>query len=201
MDSAAPATLLDAIVARDAQLATPATAHGVAEAPTAAPTTGRFVLLSIASTHYAVPEAFVTELERVPRITMVPQVPAWMRGVTSVRGDIVSVIDMRSFLGLEAHQPPTARMLVVRLLDEPFSTGLIVDAVDRIVTVDTGAISAPASPLEGPLAPYLRGVCEIGDRLVAVLDLDRLLRSSDIRQFDEPTDRQAGAATPPAEDN
>ena len=47
-----------------------------------------------------------------------------MRGVTNLRGDIVSVIDMRSFLGLEAASPPTARMLVVRLLDEPFSAGL-----------------------------------------------------------------------------
>ena len=132
MDLAIPGTLLDAIVARDAQLGAPATAHAAADAPASAPAAGRFVLLSIADAHYAVPEAYVTELERVPRITMVPQVPGWMRGVTSVRGDIVSVIDLRNFLGLEPHQPAPARMLVVRLLDEPFSTGLIVDAVDRI---------------------------------------------------------------------
>jgi purine-binding chemotaxis protein CheW len=159
------------------------------------------VLLSIDATHYAVPEAYVTELERVPRITMVPQVPQWVRGVTSVRGDIVSVIDMRSFLGLEPHQPATARMLVVRLLDEPFATGLLVDAVDRIVTVPAGAITAPASPLEGPLSPFLRGVCEVGDRLVAVLDIERLLRSSAIRQFDEPNDLHADAPTQSVEDN
>jgi purine-binding chemotaxis protein CheW len=199
MDASAATTLLDAIVARDAQLGPPATAQSLSdETPAAA--AGRFVLLSIADAFYAVPEAHVTELERVPRITMVPQVPSWMRGVTNVRGDIVSVIDMRCLLGLEPHQPPTARMLVVRLLDEPFSTGLIVDAVDRIVTVPEGAIAAPASPLEGPLAPFLTGVCEIAGRLAAVLDIDRLLRSSDIRQFDELTERHAGTATPPAQD-
>lgn len=197
---AAPPTLLDAVIAADAQLPAPATAPSHADRPARA-AASRFVLLSIASTHYAVPEAHVTELERVPRITMVPQVPRWMRGVTNVRGDIVSVIDMRSFLGLEPHQPPTARMLVVRLLDEPFATGLIVDAVDRIVTMQAGAITAPASPLEGPLAPFLRGVGEVGDRLVAVLDIDRLLRSSEIRQFDEPNDLHADVSTPSVEDN
>jgi purine-binding chemotaxis protein CheW len=148
----------------------------------------RFVLLSIAAGHYAIPETHVTELERVPRITVVPQTPAWMRGVTNVRGDIVSVIDMHRFLQLDTEPGPSARLLVVRLLDEPFTTGLIVDAVDRIVPMNPSSITAPAAPLDGPLAPFLSGVCEIGGRLVAVLDIDRFLRSSEIRQFDDSKD-------------
>ena len=146
----------------------------------------RYVLLSIASAHYAVLEAFVTELERVPKITPVPHVPAWIRGVTNLRGDILSVIDMRTFLGLEAASPHTARMIVVRLLDEEFSAGLLVDAVDRIVALPPDQIKSPESRLEGPLAAYLTGVCVLGERLVAVLDLEGLLRSPDIRQFEEP---------------
>jgi chemotaxis signal transduction protein len=54
--------------------------------------------------------------------------------------------------------------------------------------VNADAITAPAAPLEGPLAPFVSGVCEIGDRLVAVLDIDRFLRSTEIRQFDDPKD-------------
>ena len=148
----------------------------------------RYVLLSIASAHYAVPEAFVTELDRVPKITPVPRVPAWVRGVTNLRGDILSVIDMRTFLGLEAPASHTARLLVVRLLNEEFATGLVVDGVERIVAIPPDQITPPESSLEGPLAPYLSGMCVIEERLVAVLDLDRLLRSPDIRQFEELTD-------------
>lgn len=180
-------SLLDAIAARDREILAPQDTAVVTTAPDDS-TIRRFVLLSIAAGHYAIPEAYVTELERVPRITLVPQTPAWMRGVTNVRGDIVSVIDMHRFLQLDTEPGPSARLLVVRLLDEPFSTGLIVDAVDRIVPVNTGSITAPAAPLDGPLAPYLGGVCEIGDRLVAVLDIDRFLRSSEIRQFDDSKD-------------
>ena len=187
-------TLRDAIAAADDRLGVPAVSQAIPAAPAAAAATGRFVLLSIASSHYAVPEAFVTELERVPRVTLVPRVPAWLLGVTNLRGDIVSVIDLRTYLGLAPHTSAAGRMLVVRLLDEPFTTGVIVDAVDRIVTLRTDDIKAPASPLEGALAPFVSGVCATADRLVAVLDVDRLLRSPDIRQFDEPRSVDAAAS-------
>ena len=177
-------TLLEAMAAA----ATPGAQAGITPADADAGAE-RFVLLSIASAHYAVPESFVTELDRVPAITPVPRVPAWLRGVTSVRGDILSVIDMRTFLGLEPAAPHSARMLVVRLLDEDFTAGLLVDTVDRIIAIAPGDIVPPASRLEGPLVAYLRGVCTIGDRLVAVLDLDQFLRSSEIRQFDDGNER------------
>ena len=190
-DALSPAaTLLDAIAATDGQLAVAVTDAAPVESEAAgrAAPRERFVLFSIASTNYAVPEAFVTELDRVPKVTAVPRVPAWMRGVANLRGDILSVIDMRTYLGLEALPPHSGRMLVVRLLDEEFSAGLVVDAVERIVAVPRDEIKPPASRLEGPLVAYLSGVCLIGDRVVAVLDLDRLLRSTEIRQFDEPKD-------------
>jgi purine-binding chemotaxis protein CheW len=184
------ATLLDAIAASDAQLdaAAAAAPASAPETPLAPAPAERFVLLSIASSQYAIAEAFVTELERTPKITPVPRVPAWLRGVTNLRGDILSVIDLRVFLRIDGPPSLSTRLLVVRLPHEELSTGLLVDAVDRIVTVPAGAIAPPASPLEGPLAAYLRGVCRLHDRIVAVLDLERLLRSAEIRQFDDPKD-------------
>jgi purine-binding chemotaxis protein CheW len=186
----APATLADAVAAADQQLDGPvaATVPVVREGVLAAREASqgdRYVLLSIASANYAVLEAYVTELERIPKITPVPRVPAWVRGVTNLRGDVVSVVDMRVFLGLDPTASHAARMLVVRLLTEEFSTGLLVDGVERIVAVPAEAITPPESSLEGPLAPYLRGMCVIEERLVAVLDLDQLLRSPEIRQFEE----------------
>jgi purine-binding chemotaxis protein CheW len=182
------ATLADAVSRVDAQLdgaaGTPAAA-----APTAgvvdAPRSARFVQFTIDATSYAVSEAFVTELDRVPAITLVPQTPSWLRGVTSLRGDVMSVVDLRVLLGLDPTSAHSGRMLVVRLLDEEFSVGLLVDGVDRIITIEAGAVHPPAAPLEGPLAPFLTGMCVAGEQLVTLFDLERLLRSADIRQFDD----------------
>ena len=172
-------TLVEAIAAAPAAAVTPVRPGGLE--PDQAE---RFVLFSIAAAHYAVAESFVTELDRVPAITPVPRVPAWLRGVASLRGDILSVVDLRIFLGLEP-TPAAGRMLVLRLPAEDFSLALLVDAVDGIVTFDEEAVHPPASTLEGPLAPFLSGMSVVGDQLIAVLDLDRFLRSSDIRQFDD----------------
>lgn len=182
-----PETLADAVAAADQQLdgSVAATAAIARELHAARESRGdRYVLLSIASAYYAVLEAFVTELERIPKVTPVPRVPVWIRGVTNLRGDVLSVVDMRTFLGLEATASHSARMLVVRLLTEEFSTGLLVDSVDRIVAVPPEDITSPESSLEGALAPYVRGMCVVEEQLVTVLDLDQFLRSSDIRQFD-----------------
>ena len=179
------ATLADAVSSIDERFDTETPAPASAAAVVARPREGRFVQFAVDSTYYAVSEAFVTELDRVPKITMVPRAPAWLRGVANLRGDVLSVVDLRTFLGLDATSSQTGRLLVVRLLDEQIAVGLLVDAVNQIMTLELDAVRPPASPLEGPLAPFLTGMCTAGGRLVAVLDLERLLRSADIRQFDD----------------
>jgi purine-binding chemotaxis protein CheW len=183
-ESASAATLADAVAAVDAQLDAGAGAPAPAPVVEAA-RAARFVQFTIDETSYAVAEAFVTELDRMPRITLVPQTPSWLRGVTSLRGDVLSVVDLRVLLGLDPTSAHTGRMLVVRLLDEELSVGLLVDGVDRIITIEAGAVHPPAAPLEGPLAPFLTGMCVAGEQLVTIFDLERLLRSADIRQFDD----------------
>ena len=177
-------TLADAVASLDARSFTGATR--AADAAVHEPRTGsRFVRFIIGGTAYAIGEEFVTELDRVPTVTPVPRTPAWLCGVTNLRGEILSVVDLRIFVGLGPTPPATGRVLVLRLPLEDFSLGLLVDAVDGIVTVEDKAMHAPASTLEGALAPFLKGMAVVGDGLVAVLDLDRLLRSSAIRQFDD----------------
>ncbi|MFI5178742.1 MAG: chemotaxis protein CheW [Vicinamibacterales bacterium] len=178
-------TLADAVWSIDERFDAQAAAPVALKPAVAGPRTGRFVRFLVASTSCAVSEAFVTELDRMPKITTVPRAPSWLRGVANLRGDVLSVVDLRVFLGLDATSPHTGRMLVVRLLDEEISVGLLVDAVDQILTLNLDEVRPPASPLDGPLAPFLTGMCVAGERLIAVLDLERLLRSADIRQFDD----------------
>jgi purine-binding chemotaxis protein CheW len=180
-----PRTLADAVASLDAR-AFAAPVRMIADRPAVEQRPGtRFVRFTVGATAYAIGEEFVTELDRVPRITPVPQTPEWLRGVTNRRGEILSVVDLRTYLGHGHTAAATGRMLVLRLPFEDFSLGLLVDAVDGIVSVEEDAIHPPASTLEGALAPFLAGMAVVSDQLIAVLDLDRLLRSSDIRQFDD----------------
>ena len=184
----APGSLLEAISALPSMEEEPEEPAPAAAAPAPVRTVARYVLFTVAGAHYAVSQPHVTELDRVPAFTFVPNVPPWVRGITNRRGDILSVVDTRTLLGIERLAAGTGRMLVVRLLDDSCSLGLLVDEVHQIISVPPSDVRAPGPGLDGPLAPFLAGLLELDQRTVAVLDLDRLLRSPLIRQFDEPVD-------------
>ncbi len=143
------------------------------------------VVFSLAGTDYAVPGATVREIGRPPQVTPVPNVPDWVLGVANVRGDVLSVVDLRAFLGLErGGHGRDSRMLVVRAREEDMATALIVDRVRGIRAVPADAVAAPTADADPRVAPYLRGVSEHGGRLLVLLDLDRLLLSAEMRQFE-----------------
>ena len=145
----------------------------------------RHIIFSIANTAYAAPIENVAEIGRPLKATPVPNVPEWVLGVTNLRGDIISIVDLRAFLGLEATPglaslTTASRMMVARSRQDDISTALIVDRVSGIGNLPSAQIAPPTAPLEDSVMPYLRGVCEYGGRLLVVMDFEKLLRSIEL---------------------
>jgi purine-binding chemotaxis protein CheW len=113
------------------------------------------------------------EIVRVPTITRIPEAPAYVRGVVNLRGRIVPVVDTRMCLGLES-APTTARsrLIVVDVAGRSFA--LLVDRVARILKLP---VSDVAPPPEGATFSAIAGVARVGDALVKMIDLDRMLRA------------------------
>ena len=135
-----------------------------------------YVLFTLAGGRYAVSVPHVLEIDRVPSITPVPHVPTWVRGIVNVRGEILSVIDFRVFLGCEEpDQGEQNRMLVVKARSDEIMTSLVVDQVLGIVPLSATHPDTPTAPAHGKAAPYLNGVYEHGGQVYAVFDLERFL--------------------------
>jgi purine-binding chemotaxis protein CheW len=147
--------------------------------------TERYVIFAIANSLYAVHVTNILEIGRVPHITPIPNVPPWIPGVMNLRGEIISVIDLRVFLGMdETYQVDSSRMLVVRTSGEETTTSLVVDQVRGFVRLDTKQMATAGMSLDDWVAPYLTGVFEYEDQVLAVMDLESFLLSPEIRQFD-----------------
>src|SRR5262249_60997468 len=131
----------------------------------------RYVLFWVAGAPYAVLQPFVTELDRVPRLPVVPNVPSWIAGVANRRGDILSVVDMRALIGIERLAAGGGRLLVVRLLDDTCALGLLIDDVQQIVSVPGADIREPGVGLDGPLAAVPTGPFHPDERTGAALAL------------------------------
>jgi purine-binding chemotaxis protein CheW len=142
----------------------------------------RHLLFGLAGRCYAVLLEQVVEVERVPPWTPVPNVPDWLLGVANRRGDIVSLVDLCRFVGLPSAAPAgQGRFLVVRSRGGELTTGLV---VDRIFGMRLLSCRADGGTGEEPLTPYAQGVAQWEGRTVTVLDLDRLLLSPALRQFE-----------------
>jgi purine-binding chemotaxis protein CheW len=142
------------------------------------------LVFTLAGGEFAVALANVQEIAAAPLITPLPRAPGWLLGVGNVRGDILSVLDLRAFFGLPPGGASGAGRLVVAVSRrEPVAAGLLVDAVRRIVRLDAGRLEPPDGA-EGSVRPYLRGELRRGSRLLWVLDLERFLLSSELRRFE-----------------
>jgi len=141
------------------------------------------VLFTLAGTDYAVPVDNVVEIGRPSAATPIPNLPDWVVGVTSARGDVVSLVDLRRFLGLPRCEPgPRNRVVLARSAD--VITGLLVDRVEGIRSLTPPASGAAVSVGHDRVRPYIQGVSEYNGRRVVFLNLDRLLLSPQMRQFD-----------------
>jgi purine-binding chemotaxis protein CheW len=149
-------------------------------------TAERYLLFTLAGCRYAVSVPNVIEVGRVPAITPVPNVPVWLRGVINLRGEILSIIDARVFLGIDEGYPAeSSRMLVVKSVQDEIVTSLIVDQVNGFARLSKARLEAPAIPVQDKVTPYISAVGEHEEHIVAVLDLERLLLSPEVSQFDE----------------
>jgi purine-binding chemotaxis protein CheW len=147
----------------------------------------QYVIFSLAGSEYAVPADNVREIGEPPNVTPVPNVPGWVLGVTNLRGDVLSLVDLHLFLSMErTDYSEDTRVMVVHAQQDTSSvtTGLLVDRVSDIRYLSVDQIVVPTAPIEDQVAPYLHGVYEGDGRLLVVLNLDRLLLSPEMQQFE-----------------
>ena len=145
----------------------------------------RFLAFRIHETFMAVPMENVLAIQRMPLVTNVPRTPEWLQGVTNLRGTVVSVVDFAELFSVHSVAPVSeSRLMVAQSLVDDISVGFVIEHVLGIRSFDTRQIVAPAAPIDGKLANFLRGLIDYEDQLVAVIDVEKLLLSSDLRLFD-----------------
>ena len=143
-------------------------------------TADRFILFTVAETMYAVHSRDVRHMEMIEQVTRVPNAPPFVDGVVFSRGLVVPVVNLRARFGFErAPYTLRTRLIVVQTAGGRV-VGLIADEAREFVPIPPGAIQPAEDTLAGPSARYLEGIASIGDRMILVVRLERVL------DFEEP---------------
>jgi purine-binding chemotaxis protein CheW len=133
-----------------------------------------YILFSVAGTTYALPSREVRHMEMIEGITRVPNAPSFIDGVVFSRGQVVPVVNLRARFGFErAPFDLRSRLLVVQ--SGARQIGLVADTAREFVNISPDAIQPPNDALTGMSGRYVEGIASMGDRLVLILGLDRIL--------------------------
>ena len=138
----------------------------------------------IGSETFGVPISMVREIVRVPAITAVPNAPDYIEGVINLRGKIISVVDLRKRFGEKDVQPTKKNRIVVVELNER-SVGLLVNSASEVLKIPPSEIEAPHDLFQDGEVDYVTGVAKLKGRLVILLDLNKVIRRSELRRLDE----------------
>lgn len=143
--------------------------------------------LRIGRETYGIPIALVREIVRVPVITAVPNALEYVEGVINLRGKIVSVMDLRKRFGESNVENSKKNRIVVVEIDKR-TVGLIVNSASEVLKIPPSEIEPPSSVFLDGEIDYVTGVGKLGERLIILLDLTKVLRSGELRRLSEVTE-------------
>lgn len=139
--------------------------------------TSQFVTFKLGKEEYGIDVRKVTTIERMTNITRVPKTPDFVKGVMSLRGEVVPVINLRKRFNLpKIEETDEARIIIFKV--EDVVLGMIVDMVTEVVTIPSDSIEGISSFTNDHLANYIYGVGKLGDRIVTLLNLQSLIENS-----------------------
>jgi len=135
------------------------------------------VIFSLGKELYGVTIHTVESIIKLQAITQVPKTAAFILGVTNLRGTVVPVLDLRIRFNLPLNEK-TANTRIVIVNTEGSKVGIVVDEVTEVLKVPRNTITPPP-PLSTTIeSSFINGIARIDDRLVILLDLEKVLASS-----------------------
>jgi purine-binding chemotaxis protein CheW len=138
------------------------------------PGDGEYIAFRVADQSFCVDIMTVREIRGWSAETRVPQSPAYVRGVTNLRGAILPIIDAATRLGL-ASAGPTARSVTIVLQHGDRLAGLLVDEVSDIVTVAAGDIQPTPDLASTAEDGFVCGLISMNGELISKVSVERLL--------------------------
>ena len=139
---------------------------------------GKYLTFNLAKEDYGIEIKYVTEIIGIQRITAVPDMPDFLKGVINLRGKVIPVMDVRIRFSLPEREYDDRTCIVVVDIDGR-AMGLVVDRMNEVQEIPDSQIEPPprASSQRGR---YVQGMGKVGDEVKILLDVNRLLAEEEL---------------------
>ena len=137
---------------------------------------------------YAIDIMQAKEIIKMEKITLIPNAPDFVEGVINLRGNIIPIIDLKKRFNLEETEgDKNTGIIIVKI--EDVDMGIIIDSISKVVSISNSDIQPPPPMLSGIGQKYIKGVGKLEDKLLVVLDLEKLFTTDE--EEEEPASAES----------
>ena len=136
------------------------------------------VTFKLGQNEYAIDIMQAKEIIKMEKITLIPNAPDYVEGVINLRGNIIPIVDLKKRFNLEENDGEKNTGIIIVKIDD-VDMGIIIDAISKVVSIATSNIQPPPPMLSGIGQKYIKGVAKLEDKLLVVLDLEKLIVGDD----------------------
>lgn len=145
----------------------------------------KYLTFHLAGEDYGIEIAFVTEIIGIQKITDVPDMPDFVKGVINLRGKVIPVMDVRLRFRMPGREyDERTCIIVVNIADT--SIGLVVDEVREVADIPADQVEAPPrTGGSGASSRFLKGMGKMNDEVKIILDVEQLLFEGELEKLAE----------------
>ena len=133
----------------------------------------QYIVVKIGSEQYGIDISYIDNIVRMQKITRVPKIQTYFKGVINLRGEIVPVMSVRKKMNLDDDVITNASRIIILKLEEKGTIGIIVDEVKEVVTLCTDEIDKTSGSKDGK-AMFINGVGKHVDELISLFEMSAI---------------------------
>jgi purine-binding chemotaxis protein CheW len=150
----------------------------------------QLVTFTLGKEEYAVDILKVQEINRMTEIARVPNAPDYVEGVINLRGRVIPVVSLRGRFGMpDRGTDSQSRIMIMDI--QGITIGLVVDSVSEVLRIPADTVDSTPAMATAMSTDFITGIAKLEDRLIILLDLDKLIERQESHAMLEATAQAA----------
>ncbi len=139
----------------------------------------KYITFTLGQEEFAIEIRYVVEIVGLQKITELPDMPEFVKGVINLRGEVFPIIDVRKRFNMK-EIPYTDRTCIIIVSIEDTSIGLIVDEVSEVLDIKPDSISGSPKTGSKSHGRFIKGIGKVDDEVKIILDIEKILSEEEI---------------------
>ncbi len=137
--------------------------------------TKQYIVVQIGNEKYGIDINYIDNIVRMSKITRVPKVQSYFKGVMNLRGEIVPVMSIRKKMGLPEDVITDASRIIILKLEEKGSIGIIVDEVREVITLNMAEVEKTTAK-----DSFINGIGKNGEELISLFEINAIVEEKEM---------------------